>query len=229
MRFSVLLVGCLSCSLAFAQEDDSKSFVNAKDFRESIETKLGRAKNNNAIEFQYAPSNYFGVTAYSVSYSRVVRDGVGEVIFPFTFNQFTDADQMIQVNNQSIAGAKDLKYKVAGFGLKYRAFSRQIEEGFYYGGGLKVYHFIWDFEKYNLATSDYNHKSFQFQAFSPLFELGYLFSMSKNAQFVLGVEGGGVLNTFDRNEAGKTTNKFSKPGAENNVYGSGNVGIRFGF
>jgi hypothetical protein len=230
MRSSLSVIIAMCSTIAWGQAEEgsaSGGFVSAQDFREKVESKLGRAKNNNAIEINYNPSNYFGYTAYSVSLNRVVGDGAGEVLFPFTYNQVKEADQFRAEPGGAVLEASNQKYLIYGAGLKYRTFSNQIEEGLFYGGGLKFYHFVWNYTK-NKASGPEDY-SRGFQAFAPQFDLGYLLAMGKSSQLVFGLEAGGVLNTFDRTEVGSEKNIFSKPGLVNNAYVAGNIGLRFGY
>lgn len=238
MRFKTLslLFGLSALPLLANQiEKDDQDNYNSADFAKLSGETMGRAKMDHVFEIAYTPGIVNDLLIGSIAYAHIVGNGKGEVIIPFVGTQF-NGNELTNANGQidSIAMIAP-KYKGIGTGLKYRNFVNRIEEGPFYGGGLRIYHWIWDYQKQVSGKIVSRNRSFQ--SFIPHFELGYISKLDKSISFVSSIEGGVALHTLDPLELGLEKNgtpfnqrdSLGKLDPIKFAYYSANIGLRFAF
>ena len=180
---TIVIIASLS-GAAFAQ----KKYIGASEFGQ----KLGRAKKDHHLEVNvYAGAFGFKHVGYSIAYGYVYNDGLGEVNIPFSYQPFgqppTPANgTMVYFNPSNV---------VIGSGLKIRKFKNEIDEGLFYGGGLRIWHIITKYERLkNKIPTAYE---FSYQNWSPLTEIGYTQKFSTTIGANYSIELGGSFSTYD--------------------------------
>lgn len=238
-RFTLFF--CLSSAFASNSLNSDDDNVSASDFAKLNGEKVGRAKIDNNLEIAYTPGIVNDILVGSLAYTRIIGDGSGEIIIPLVGTQFKDKDMKSPstglVDSIAMVGPK---YTGIGTGLKYRSFPRHLEEGPFYGGGLRIYHWIWEYQKLQLDSKTLNkglleHRK-HFQSFIPHMELGYIARLDKTLSFIISAEAGVALHTLDPLELGREKNGTPFNQRTNDkldpakfVYYSGNLGLRFAF
>lgn len=205
MKLSIqsFLTSCaLVASLATPSLSQSR-FVKSEDFGQ----KLGRAKKDHHIEANlFAGPFAFKYIGYSIAYGYIFDEGLGEVNIPFSIQPFGFAP-----TNETGKDYIDPSNLVIGTGLKIRKFKDQIDEGLFYGGGLRVWHII---TKYDRDTGQDEPVEFEFsyQNWSPLGEIGYTqkFSTEWGANYSL--ELGGSFSTYEELAENTSDDKTDNPG-----------------
>lgn len=236
MLFNKPLIGS-TLLLAFGASCFAQDTYSAKDFKALSGNKIGRAKNDNVIEITYSPGVVNDFLVGTLAYNRIVGNGIGEVSIPLSVTQFKDKEMKKADGTTDSLAMFGPKYTGIGSGIKYRNFPNGLEEGMFYGGGLRVYHWIWEYQKLSSTSSTPKSLKRQFQTFAPLTELGFIKKFSPQASFVISGELGVALHTLDVLEIGneKAGTPFNQKDSLNKldplklVFYTANAGFRFGF
>ncbi len=158
---------------------------------EEFGRKLGRAKKDNLIEagFMGGMSNAFW--GYSVGYTRIVFDGLGAITMPLTYmttNQIPNS-KTTQVMTNS-------KNTLIGAGMKFRTYAEEIDEGFFYGGGGRIFLITSEYDRQLGGTTTSAHFKFVYQNFIPLAEVGWQQKFTPDFGGIVSLEGGWQFTTY---------------------------------
>lgn len=179
-----------SCAIVAGMATTSAAqgkFVKAEDFGQ----KLGRAKKDHHIEANIMGGYALRHVGYSIAYSFIVNDGLGEVNIPVTYQ--VDGS-LPKDNNGSAVFIGKGENTLASLAVKYRKFKDEIDEGLFYGGGLRIWHITGKYQRdINGTTTDFSDT---FQAWNPLAEIGYTYKVSTEFGLVSSMELGGSFSTF---------------------------------
>lgn len=211
---SAILLTAIVSTNSFA----AGKYVKPQEFGQ----KLGRAKKDHHLE-----ANLFGGFAnkfigYSIAYGYIVSDGLGEVNIPITY--MPKSEQPNTTNKGVIWGSEPFEQTLMSIAIKYRKFRDQIDEGLFYGGGLRVWHITDSYQRLiNGTPKDYEDN---FQVWNPLAEVGFTHKLSTDMGINTSLEFGGSFSTFP--------NPPNDPGRESvwsitGVYYSLNLGVFYAF
>lgn len=212
-----LITAFVLIAIISSQSLAARKYVRAQEFGQ----KLGRAKKDHHIE-----ANLFGGFAnkfigYSLAYGYIVNDGLGEVNIPITY---MPKSEQPNTTNTVIWGSEPFKQTLMSIAIKYRKFRNEIDEGLFYGGGLRVWHITDAYQRIkNGEPDDYKDS---FQVWNPLAEVGYTNKLSTDFGINTSLEFGGAFSTFPNppNDPGRES-VWSLTGA----YYSLNLGAFYAF
>lgn len=191
MKLSIqsFLTSCaLVASLATPSLSQSR-FVKSEDFGQ----KLGRAKKDHHIEANLFAGFANKLIGYSIAYGYIVDDGLAEINIPITYMVASelpnDANGSAQWDE-----SKPPSNTLISIAVKYRRFKDQIDEGLFYGGGLRLWYIDETYSRViNGNSIEYNET---FQVWSPISEVGYTYKVSTDFGINSSLEVGGAFSTF---------------------------------
>jgi hypothetical protein len=179
-----------------------------EDFNDKRQLGRAKKKHNFGLNTMGGLSN--SLLAYSISYGKIINAGESE--FTLTLTYWETSDKPVENgSSKSILQVIDSKNVLLGFGVKYGSFFINLDEGFYYGGGLRVNLWETSYTRTNPKKPQKVKYRFQYQNIIPLLEIGYKYKFSVDWGLNFSAEGGWSLSTFDE------ANNLEAKGAITNV------------
>ena len=134
----------------------------------------------------YGKQNSFGINPFGLIFN----------IYSGEYGRFLDAEGTTEINVPFYYfGYED--FTALGLGAKYRIYKDGNGEGVFYGGGLTVDSWTWEFDYYDTSTMQIETADASWLTITPLGELGFRWSWANGWTIAPSLELGFSVSTFE--------------------------------